>query len=509
MINQRKAGFVLSYVQMAVNSIVGILYTPFMISSLGDVEYGLYQLILSTIGYLALLDFGLGGTLTRFILKYKTENDSEKVKSVISICVKIYFVLALAGVILTFVLAYYLQDIFPATINGANLQRARQMFILMGISSAISFFGNAYKGIINAHERYTVNKGVALLKVLLRVSLIFFLLWIGCNALAIVLVDFVLCICIVLFDAVYSYKALDIRIFAGAWDSGLFKGLTTFSIFVFLQIIITQINNSLDRMLLGRYTTLEMVSLYAVVMQLYNLFNSCGGVIPSITLPQISRCVFRGNDDKTITGVCAQYSRYQFLVLMPIFGGFLLFGQKFIHLWLHGRYDVLQVWLIAVMIIAPNILEFIESPIFHVMKAKNMQATRSLLLFIVTIMNLILSIILVKSIPIYGTAIGTAVSFMIGNNILSNIYYHKKVGIMIPLYFKKTFSRLLPTWGLSCVLGAALLLIPGTSWLTLVVQCGGYLFLYAGLTYFLGMNQSEKKMVTDLITKMRVRKTVN
>ena len=76
--NQRKLGFILSYVSIFVSSVIGIAFTPYMIAQLGKDEYGLYQLLYAAIGYFALLDFGLGGTLTRFILKYKSENNRKK-----------------------------------------------------------------------------------------------------------------------------------------------------------------------------------------------------------------------------------------------------------------------------------------------------------------------------------------------------------------------------------------------------------------------------------------------
>ena len=73
--NQRGAGFVLSYISIFISSVVGILFTPYMISTLGQVEYGLYQLLYAAIGYISLLDFGLGSTLTRFILKYRADGN--------------------------------------------------------------------------------------------------------------------------------------------------------------------------------------------------------------------------------------------------------------------------------------------------------------------------------------------------------------------------------------------------------------------------------------------------
>ena len=63
--NQRRWGAVLSYVNIILTVLVGLLYTPLMLRLLGQSEYGLYSLIGSVIGYLGVLDMGLGNTLVR------------------------------------------------------------------------------------------------------------------------------------------------------------------------------------------------------------------------------------------------------------------------------------------------------------------------------------------------------------------------------------------------------------------------------------------------------------
>ena len=55
-INQLKAGAALSYVIIGLNSVVGLVYTPFMLRRLGQSEYGLYALAASVIAYLTVLD---------------------------------------------------------------------------------------------------------------------------------------------------------------------------------------------------------------------------------------------------------------------------------------------------------------------------------------------------------------------------------------------------------------------------------------------------------------------
>ena len=57
-VNQIKVGAFLSYVIIALNNVIGLLYTPFMLRMMGQTEYGLYSLVASVVPYLTVLDLG-------------------------------------------------------------------------------------------------------------------------------------------------------------------------------------------------------------------------------------------------------------------------------------------------------------------------------------------------------------------------------------------------------------------------------------------------------------------
>lgn len=59
-VNQLKTGAFLSYVSIALNMVIGLLYTPYMLHMLGQSEFGLYSLAASLIAYLTVLDLGFG-----------------------------------------------------------------------------------------------------------------------------------------------------------------------------------------------------------------------------------------------------------------------------------------------------------------------------------------------------------------------------------------------------------------------------------------------------------------
>ena len=66
-----KLGVMLSYAQMFLNIIIGLAYTPIMIRLLGSNEYGLYNMVASTISTLTILNLGFNSSYIRFFSKYK------------------------------------------------------------------------------------------------------------------------------------------------------------------------------------------------------------------------------------------------------------------------------------------------------------------------------------------------------------------------------------------------------------------------------------------------------
>ena len=70
---QRKAGVILQYLQMALNIVISLIYTPVMLRILGKTEYGIYNLSSSIIAYLSLISLGFGASYIRFYSIYSKD----------------------------------------------------------------------------------------------------------------------------------------------------------------------------------------------------------------------------------------------------------------------------------------------------------------------------------------------------------------------------------------------------------------------------------------------------
>ena len=73
----RKVGVIYSNILMLVEILSTVLFTPFLIRTLGQAEYGVYQLVTSITSYLVLLDLGVGNSVIRYMAKYRADKDEQ------------------------------------------------------------------------------------------------------------------------------------------------------------------------------------------------------------------------------------------------------------------------------------------------------------------------------------------------------------------------------------------------------------------------------------------------
>ena len=104
--NQLRSGSLLTYVQMTLNIIVSIAYTPFMLRILGKSEYGLYSTVASTIAILSVLSLGFGGSYVRYYILYRKEKADDKIARLNGLFLIVFSVIGLialaCGLYLTF-----------------------------------------------------------------------------------------------------------------------------------------------------------------------------------------------------------------------------------------------------------------------------------------------------------------------------------------------------------------------------------------------------------------------
>ena len=104
---QIKIGAIFSYISIFINILSALIYTPWMLSHIGESDYGLFTLAHSLIT-LFLLDFGISAAVTRFISKYKAQGEQEKINQFLGVVYKLFIIISAVIFVVLFALYFFL-----------------------------------------------------------------------------------------------------------------------------------------------------------------------------------------------------------------------------------------------------------------------------------------------------------------------------------------------------------------------------------------------------------------
>lgn len=488
----RTIGIVISYILLFLDIIIGIIYTPLLIKSFGEDQYGLYDLVASIANYIAIVDIGLGATVTRYIIKFKTQNDYENEKNSIKTCLIAYIVLSVLSLIITFALSI----LFPLYIGdksiGVSIDDAQLLLIIMGINTSISLFMHAFSGVAMAYNYYSIEKILKIIRIVLRFLLVICIVRKTGQALSLALIDITLNL-MMLFIFICFFSKEKISLLKGKFKFNILKEMLIFTVAILFQSLINQINTNSGKIIVGwRADSLSSVTTYSVIIQLYLMYCNMASVIQNIYYPSISRDVFNEDSTEMLTNKIVTPSRLQLFILLLIFTGFILFGEEFIQLWV--GFDSKKIWFLTLLLMFFSIIHLSENTITCILKARNLFKQRTFILGIGAIVSLLASIIIsfwFDSVTV--VVFVTSFSLLIFNTLIMNLYYKKYNIVAIKSFFKQLLSKLLLPSILSLVLGLVIkYLIPSYGWVLLAIKIILYSIVFLVFLFLFGLNKDEK-----------------
>lgn len=501
---ERKMGVLLSYLSIILNTIVQLAYTPFLIKSLGQSEYGLYSLIASIIGYLTVLDLGFGNALVVYTAKYHEQKKYNMEKKLHGMFLVIFQVIGVFAAFLGLVLFFGAEYIFGKTMSGAEIASAKIMMLILSVNLLLTFSFSIYSSIITAYERFSFQKITAILSTILKPLLMTPLLLLGVKSVGMCIIITIVNVIILLLNYTYCRKKLNVDIKFTGFDKELFKEIFGYSIFIFLAVIVDKVNWSLDQFILGAVSGTIAVSLYAVASQLNSLFINLSTSVSSVLLPKMSKMIANKASDDEISEEFIKVGRIQFLIIFLMASGLVLFGKEFMITWAGQEYS--ESYYIALILILPFAIPLIQNLGLSIMQAKNLHKFRSILCTIIALGNVMISIPLAKYFGGIGSAIGTSLALIIGNIIIMNIYYYKKVGLNIPEFWRNILKMIIPFTIPIVIILIIMHFITLHGYINLIIFGGLYTILYILTSYFLVMNEYEKSIINKVLIKLKLKK---
>lgn len=497
--NQLKAGAIISYANLLIGNIIPFIYTPIMLRLLGQAEYGLYGIANSIMGYIGLLNFGIGGTIVRYLSKYRAEGDREQEARVIGLFLKIYSVVCV--MILTAGFAFSANvEVYSRSLLPEEVRTLRSLVILMTLNTAIFLPFGVFNSIVIAYERYIFSKLVGVLATVLSPILHLILLYMGYGSVGLVIGSTLLNVVTYGLYAWYALGRLKIRPSFRPAGKGLLREILKFSAFVFLASIVDTLYWTTDKLIIGWAKGTKDTAVYNIGATFNTYVTGLSSAISGLLVPKLTQMVVKDAPKEEFTRIFIKVGRLQFLIVSFIVSAFVAFGRQFIALWAGPEYH--QSYYVALLTMIPVTIPLIQNTGINILYALNRHQFRSTVYACIAVLNVVLTFWWVERYGIIGAAMATCLAYVLGNILIINWYYHRKIGIDIPLFWKNILE-MSPVMFVMGVVGWFVLdRLTVNGWLTFFAAAAVYSVVYFTLAYVFMLNQSERELIRGPLQKI-------
>ena len=392
--------------------------------------------------------------------------------------------------------------VFGEKLTPAEAGRAGLLVALLSVNLAISIPAGVFSSYVTAHEQYIFQRILNIASSVLNPFLALPLLLMGVGSVSLVAASMTLTVVTTSVNAAFCVRRLHIRFQIRGIHWGLLKEIYVFSFFLFLNQIIDQINWSVDSIILGRIWGTTVVAVYGLASRINNIYLTFSNSVSSVFAPRINRIVAEGrNVDSNLLSLMIRVGRIQGLILLLLLMGLILLGRPFL-LWMGGDASYLGSYPVMLLLIIPATIPLVQNLGIEIQRAKNKHQFRSLIYGGMAVLNVAVSMILVRPFGAVGVAAGTALSLIVANGFMMNWYYHQHLGLNM-----RDFWRSMESLAKGAILPAVYCIICGLTLNLFQPICFfaagfGLIAVYAASMWRWGMNGEEKDLVRRPLKKI-------
>ena len=425
---------------MTVGMLVPFFLTPFIVHHLGKVVYGVWILVVSLISYLNLLDFGLRGAIIRFVSKGATQGNHQEALATISTALWIRGGIG-AGMLL---IGCLFAAVFPHLFSlPSHLGRMAQAVVLITtLNAALTLVFGVFGAVLSALSRFDVTSSTTMTQTIFRAIGLFVLLSKGHGLLALALWDLVSASVgnvFLLAGAFYAYPPLRAPIYS--YDRDAARKLFGYSAYVFLLTISAQIILYTDNVVVGAFVGTAAVALYSIGGSLVEYARQIVWAASTTFTPIASNFEATGRLDQ-LRRLLIHGTRATLCISLSVSIALFFRGGTFIRLWMGPEYVAVSTTVMRILIIS-QVMAIANTTAGAIAYGMERHKPVAIWAMCEALVNLGLSILLVKRMGPYGVAWGTTISALVGNLMIWPIYISRIIQIPVGAYIGQGWGRVI------------------------------------------------------------------
>lgn len=427
--------------------------TPFLIGALGAEGYGVWIFLNAVVGYLSIIQSGIPAASLRHLSEELVEHGYEGFNKTVASAMVLFC--SVAGIVVLAAIALLMLTNTASFVPDQWLSDGRVAFILATMAIATTLICNPVMTILEAHGSYLprnlIEMGGTLLRTGLTVGLVLWTPSLTMVGVATFCAELFILLAMIVFSRI---KFPAVRLGFKDCDASIIWSLFSFSLVVFLLALGVRVAYKTDALVIGMALPMAAVSVYSVANTLALYLSRLISGVAEPLMPQATRLRREGKDAE-LEILFLKWSKVSMSIALLI-GLFLtVMGPAFVSLWINPEFGE-QVRLVLRILVFSFVISLPVSAVgFRFLLGLTRPIGLAITYFVAGLVNLGLSLALVKSYGLPGVAFGTAApNILLAGVIL--VLCCKEVGVTVARYcgyvMLKPYLAAIPVCGLLLVM---------------------------------------------------------
>lgn len=494
---QIKLGAIFSYLAIALNILAGLLYTPWMVKQIGQSQYGLYTLANSLIA-LFMVDFGLSSAVSRYLSKYRAENNEEKIQSFLGAVYKLYLIIDVI-IFAVLIAVFFCIDSIYVKLSPTEIEQFKVVYVISALFAVLNFPFVTLNGILNSYEKFAQQKLADIIYRILVVVLTVTALILGYGLYELVALHAVAGIVATLIKFIFVKKFTSAKVSFKGVDNRIYKEIFSFSVWVTVSALAQRLVFNITPSILGIVSSAAAIAVFGIITTIEGYTYTISGAINGMFLPKISQIYAKTSDTHELTPLLLRVGKFQFALNGLIVVGFATVGKLFIELWMGSEYIDAYYGILLVIIpgMFANSLQIANTSFVALNKVK-LQAQINVVMGMI---NVALSFILSYYLGVIGASLSIFVAYSFRAVAIAVVSY-RKLGIDIPTFAKQCYLKMSLPVILSVAIGFLLNMVSiGGGWLEFVIKGFVISACYIVIMYFIGLGKDRTDLMKMFFNK--------
>lgn len=388
----------------AASAIISFFLMPYILAKIGQAALGVWILVGSFSGYLGLFDFGIGFAVVRYVARYQKTGDIEQRNRVVATAFYLACLLSILVVAATLYIMANAADFF--SIPAELVSHSRAVILLIGLSIALGFplsiFSEALAGGL---WRFDLFNKVGLSTAVLRTCLTVAFLEFGWGLAGLGLAALIGSLAGYLWRMKMLFSLLpDLSISPRLIGWKVIKQISDYSFFSFLLVLSGRIAFYSDSFIVGIFRGVEDVAVFGIAAKLTEYLRQLIFTMSRLFSPVAAR-YDPDSDQASLRRIFYDGSRLHLLFSLPLSMILFFWGGKLIRLWVGDAFGPSQV--VLQVLLLGHIVSFLQGIGGEVLLGVGRHRNFAILSLLAAVINISLSVILVRKIGLVGVAWGT------------------------------------------------------------------------------------------------------